>query len=218
MTYRFQAEIKAELLRAMAHLAAQRDVRYYMQGVQVYATPEVILGATDGSVVGVLRTHQLASCCFEIRVPNDILKQMAKARGIAVLGSDDGAAWVLKVGALSLAWKAEQERYPELHRALPARVSGEACKFDARLLGLFLKVANDLGQVKDKAHAVLLGQNGQNPALVSMPDVPDFIGALAPLRNEAPHPAPAMIAPQWAKEPPAIPANWRAAAETCDLV
>ena len=42
MTYRFQAEIKAEHLRAMAHLAAVSDVRHYLKGLQVAASPSVL--------------------------------------------------------------------------------------------------------------------------------------------------------------------------------
>lgn len=220
MTYRFQAEIKAEHLRAMQHLAAVQDVRYYLQGVQVFATPEVILGATNGSVLGVLRTHQTASGCFKVRIPNDTIKQMGKAAGPVVLGSDDGKAWALKVGPITLGWQAQEEQYPELHRALPAAVTGEACKFDARLLALFWKVAKDLNATSAGEHSVLMGQNGENTALVNMPAAPDFIGGLAVLRRGPKHPEPQMSAPGWAKAAPNVPADWRDAVRTeepCDL-
>ena len=217
MTYRFQAELKADHLRAMSHLAAQKDIRYYLQGVMVFALPDVLLGATTGIVLGVLRTGQVASARFQIRIPNTVLKQMGNAKGVVLLGSDDGENWVLKVGPATLGWKAEEERYPELHRALPATVSGAAAKLDGRRLSLFYKTADALG-ARDE-HAVLVGHNGPDTALVSMPAVPDFIGGIAPLRSSPKHPEPAMVAPLWAKEPPAIPDNWRKApaAETCDL-
>lgn len=209
MTHRFQAEIRTEHLRAMAHLAGQRDVRYYLNGVQVYATPEVFLAATDGNAVGLLRTGQQAGSRFEVRIPNEILKQMGKAKGIALIASDDGKAWVLKIGPLSCGWTAEKERYPDMQRAIPASVTGESSKFDVQLLARFAKVAADLGGPRMGGHEVLIGQNGVGTALVSLPGAPDFFGALAPLRKGDKFPDAPTAAPHWAKQSPAIPANWQ---------
>jgi hypothetical protein len=143
---------------------------------------------------------------------------MGKAKGIALITSEDGIAWRLSVGAISLAWKAEAERYPDVHRAIPPQVSGEAGKFDAQLLARFNKVSTDLGAPRMGGHAVLLGQNGEGTALVSLPGAPDFVGALAPLRKGDKFPDAPTTAPGWAKAPPTIPANWRdASTAACDL-
>lgn len=216
MTYRFQAEIKAEHLRALAHLAAQQDIRTYLNGVQVIATPEVLLVATTGTVVGALRTRQTASTRFEVRVPNETLKALGKFKGVVLIGSDDGVDWVLKAGPATLNWEAPDEVYPDWQRAIPASVSGAPFVFDARLLALFWKVAKDLDADGAGGHSVLLAQNGPDTGLVSLPAAPDFIGAQAPLRESDKLPKPAKTAPSWAKEPSGIPVGWRTA-QACDL-
>lgn len=217
MTARYQAEIEAKHIRALSHLASVRDVRYYLKGVQVTATPDVTLAASDGTRIGVIRTGQVASTQFEVRIPNDTIKQLGKFAGVAILSSENGWDWSVKAGALQLNWRAENETYPQLRRAIPAQVSGEAALFDIALLSTFLGVAKDLG-LKVDARTVLFSQNGGGTALVSLPDCPEFIGAFAVLRNDPTKwPAPLQSPPGWATREIQVPADWRASDETCDL-
>lgn len=218
MSYRFQAEIRAEHIRALAHLAAQEDVRYYLNGVQLVAAPEVLLVATTGFAIGCLRTQQLASAQFEVLIPNATVKAMGKVKGPVVIGSDDGQSWTLKAGALSLGWKTENGVFPDFRRAIPATTTGEPAQFDARQVALFWKTAKELSADRVGVHSVLLGQNGQGIALVSLPSAPDFIGALSPLSDGDKFPKALRSAPSWVKDAPYVPAKWREAAEEpCDL-
>lgn len=215
---RFHAELKAEHLRALSHLAAQQDVRYYLNGVQVLARPEILLGATDGTVVGVLDAGATANTAFTILVPNDVLKQIAKAKGLVVLRSDDGDHWTLQTGALSLSWKDDRGRFPDLSRVIPRSTSGEAWEYDSRLLAKFWKVAKDLDADRAGAHSVLLRQNGGSTGLVSMPCAPQFIGALGHLNRGERFPVPATAAPDWLPSSFHIADGWRDLAPGADLV
>ena len=217
MTYRFQAEIKAEHLRAMSHLAAQNDVRYYLNGVMLVAKPEVLLVATDGGVLGVLNTGQLAGSRFEVRVPNEVLKAMGKVKGAVQIGSDDGEAWTLRAGPVSLQWKAQQEKYPDWTRAMPRQANGAMSRFSALDIVKFNKVADALGLTAD-AMRMQIAHNEPAAGLISFPAFAGFIGLMQPLNRGPKFPEPVTSPPAWALEHPAIPADWRERAEgTCDL-
>ena len=59
MTAKFQGEVKAEQIRALSHLAAQEDVRYYLNGMLFESEGHGLRTvAADG--------HRLATCRREV--------------------------------------------------------------------------------------------------------------------------------------------------------
>lgn len=219
MTAKFQAEVKAEQIRALSHLAAQEDVRYYLKGVMLIASPQVLLVATTGALLGCLQTDRIASAQFEILIPSATIKAMGTAKGPVIVGSDDGISWTLKTAALSLSWKADGGVFPDFRRAIPATTTGESAQFDARQTVLFWKSAKELGATKAGQHSVLLSPNGQAAALVTFPAEPMFAGLLSPLIVGAKFPEAPTSAPAWAKHAPYVPSNWaaRQSDAACDL-
>lgn len=218
MTHRFQAELKTEHLRALSHLAAQKDVRTYLRGVNVTAHPEVRIAATDGTVVGVLQTHQTASRPFTVLVPNDTIKALGRHKGAVTIYSDDGIDWQISAGPITLTWKADTGVFPETARLFSIPVTGEPAQFDQRVPAVFWKVAKDLGADTAAGHSVQIVHNGHNQAaLVSMPCAPDFIGLFMPMRTGGKNPTAATSAPAWAKQPFNNPHNWRQVQEEEEL-
>ena len=218
MTQRFQVEIQAAHIRALSHLAAVGDLRFYLNGVMLQASPETLLIATNGVLLGCLRTKQIASGVFEVLIPNATIKQMGKIKGPVEVGSDDGVNWTIRAGAMLLGWKAEGGVFPDFRRVLPTKTTGEAAQFDARQVVQFWKAAKELDALQADTHSVLLGHNGAGAATVTLPGEPSFAGALMPLNAGDKFPKPQTAAPDWARGAPYIPGDWSPRQpEACDL-
>ena len=209
MTAKFQAQVSAAHLCAMALLASTQDVRYYLNGVLVEASPEVVLVATDGNALGMLDTGQMASGLFKVLVPHPVIKEFAKSRGVLTLTSEDGKAWTASADGKVITWTYDGAQYPDARRALPRSSTGEIAQFDVRLIGRFYQVHLALGGSKKELAAVLVAPSGHSAtALVHLPGFPEFVGGMVPLR--AP---PAVV-----KVRDSLP-DWvhRTHIETCDL-
>lgn len=86
--------VKREHLAALLHIAPSKDVRYYLNGVKVEATPKsTTLVVTTGHVLGatfaydsgnevVLKEDETA---VEFIIPYDVCKQLVKEKKVDIL-------------------------------------------------------------------------------------------------------------------------------------
>jgi DNA polymerase-3 subunit beta len=198
-------------LFAMSHLAAKKDIRFYLMGVCLeLGRRESRLVATDGHILGVLRlADQVAPGIEETAqyiIPLDAVlkfKPKAKSAKDVVLtieaAQEDGRQFAVlsdPYSGESYRFQMIDGRFPDYRRVLPKTVSNEPGQFDPDFLVRFKKVSVDLGS---RRGLVTVSHNGRGDAscaaLVTVDD-PRFLGVLMPWRTEEP----TMSAPGWAYE------------------
>lgn len=203
-----QIHIPRRPLRAMLHIASKFDVRFYLVGVYVEASPyETRLTATDGHMLGTYR-HVLPHdgepnycgaastwCGILTRASIDALpKPDKRALPICVLSDlsgvlriDDGATVDLHDGQFP--------DYRQMFRSLArgARKNATPAQFDPALIRRYQNFGRD-GLERKKA-VPLLRHAGCNAALVGFAKCPEFAGVVMPLRLDAP------ILPAWVADP-----------------
>lgn len=211
-----QIHIPRHALRGMLHLAGKHDVRFYLNGVFIEASPtETRVTATDGHLIGTFR--MLTDSDARNVLPNGTDWAGILSRGTiealpkpgktdlpwcvlsdesGVLRIDNGAAAELLDG-----------RFPEYRQSWPIKLDDDApAQFNPELVRQFVKFARD-GLQRRGAIVPLIRQRGDRAALVGFSDVPDFAGLLMPCsglppelptwvadRYDAPRPAPQQAA------------------------
>lgn len=195
--------IRRNALRAMLHLAGDRDVRSYLNGVLVEANATATrLVATDGHVLGVFeqpapkKTPNEVAGVVQIIVPREtlaLLKADRKALPRVTLTWDETAPTVA-YGAVAAAELDDSGRrigftpidgkFPDYTATIPhANPSGEAAQFDVALLDRFVKVARLLG-VRCPETMLDIAHNGPDrAAAVTIHGAPEFAGVIGPLRT-----------------------------------
>jgi DNA polymerase-3 subunit beta len=187
--------VNAHYLKALLHLAAKQDIRYYLNGVLVDATPEhgKLYVATDGHRIGVFHDgwkHDETRERVQIIVPRDILEQMQIFRLAAPSGKvpatlEPASAdrWMIdtKCGA-ALVFRPTDGKFPDWRHIFQKTINGKAGDYNWHLLaGVNECVTVAFG---GRNHSVKLWQNGNGVGLITMPGEPEFIGALMPMRMD----------------------------------
>lgn len=178
-----QVHIDVKILRGMAILAAEQDIRTQLNGVWVFAREhDVLVAACDGFLGGYYRAlEKPADGQFAVRIPPGALAPFKSSKGLIGLTSEDGKLWrVNDMEGLSTAFVLEGGAFPDLTRVIPTEHSGEGALFDPELLLRFAKARKAFGQ-RPAANGVLLALNGPRSARVSLAGVPEFVGVAMPL-------------------------------------
>lgn len=200
--------ISRNALKAVSRFASAEDVRYYLNGVLVQASPAVTrMVATNGHFAGV---HQVAfeneEFC-DIIIPNDAVKAACALKKCDTLDLTDSGNGEYRLDGLtergvhvgSVVFKPIDGQFPDYARIIPTALSGEPGHFNYRYLATCQDAADDLSGRKGKT-LVQVAQNGkEGAALVRIDD--DMFAVVMPLRSDAPT---AGIA-AWAREPVAVP-------------
>ena len=175
-------EVNLRHLHALSLLAADNDLRGYLDGVWI--DPEtrpghVLLFATNGFQVGLLHECDggANTPLKPLFVPKAIIKQLPKD-GTAAIREDSTAAVVQgKAGGLMLKWVPLQTPMPRWFNLVPQSVTDEVNFFDAMQLGLFAKVNAQLNSTKKDAGLLNIRWNeGGSVFVVRFPQNPDFLG------------------------------------------
>lgn len=187
--------IERDALRAMLHLAAKNDVRFYLNGILVEANAGTTrLVATDGTVLGVYQhkapegNPNAVEGVARVIVPREVVERIKPDRNaltfVQITWSDEKMRDAeLNDTGTRFPFLPVDARFPEYARTLPTgAMSGKAAQVDAELVSQFVKVHKTLGQ-KNCPGSVRLEYDGQErPVRVTLPSFPGFAGVLMPLR------------------------------------
>lgn len=205
-------------LKAACRIMAKDDIRYYLNGVYVEATPaETILAATDGHRLLVLRkevpndVRQVETLIIPGAVAQRIVAGSLKAIPQISLTQVDDGKWLVPLlkWDMEVAFRSVEGIFPNWRAVVPKTTSGEAANIKPQYLADFEKAAHDMyGSLKLHASSIEVRHNGPGGALVfpSSYSGQDFVGVVMPF---APDTNPRTTPPDWvlAEEPKLISAR-----------
>lgn len=194
--------VPANRFRAALEAAADRDVRFYLNGV-LLDTERKALVATDGHCLVILGQ---AFENFEPEVPSFIIPRDALERVIKLTNKNETSVFVEIENRTEKAAENDTTpkrkitlracggivetveidgKFPEYSRIVPTSPNGKISQFDPRLIALMsaaVRFAQDKG--KNDPCMLHLSHNGESgPSLVTCPD-PTFVGVIMPWRHE----------------------------------
>jgi len=198
------------LLKAASLCASQDTSRYYLNGVEVQCKENVFtITATDGhrliSFKPPVSFSHAPPMPFNVIIPLDIIKAMKVAKkapeGELIIEANGTCA--IKYQGRSTIFQPIDGTFPDWNRVVPAKVDGAVAHFNAHYLADFAKI-NDMYQ-DEKGRCLIVGHNGNGPALVHLPIGIDNVAVIMPVRHskeEVPS-----VAPDWAVYPAAEKAS-----------
>lgn len=178
-------------LRAIALLAANNDIRYYLNSVFIEATPsETRVTATCGRCLGTLASETANGGVpkegLQLIVPMAAIKAVPKTRIRDALTlfiePVSETHWSITWGDNGALFKPLEAKYPEWRKVIPEAPSGEAAQFNPELLMKFVKVQKALSGAGADRHFPRVMHNGHGGALVKLAMVPNFTGVVMPVR------------------------------------
>ena len=187
---KYNIEINARLLKAVALAATNSESRYYLRGVYVeFFADHLTLTATDGHKLIAGRQARIYTNQTEpgasdgaagqagIILPLDMIdkiKLSRKAPDYATLSFDakgDNLAarfLQLRFDAVTLSGFEVEATYPAARRVAPVSITGEQAAFDPEILITFTKAAKLVyGSTVGAPATPVVHHNGLSPALVS---------------------------------------------------
>jgi DNA polymerase-3 subunit beta len=200
--------IKRKDIRAMLHLAAKKDIRYYLQGINVVRDNRgTYIEATDGHVLGRLLIDGIRSDTKQnVVLPTDAL---LKLKGTKKQGDDwlhfevNGLSVECIQGDSTIRFSAHDARFPDTDRVIPMVFKAEdvlPATFNPDLLVRFMDVSEEL---YGKRQIPMVLQRGSQSSIVSFPQMDDaFIGVIMPTREFAP-----AKVPEWCYLPSVKPVD-----------
>jgi DNA polymerase-3 subunit beta len=180
--------IQRKSIRAMLHLAAKKDLRYYLQGINVVRDNRgTYIEATDGHVLGRLLIDGIRSDEKQsVILPTDALLKLkgTKKQGADFLHFDvNGFSVECIQGDSTMTFSAHDARFPDTDRVIPLVFKSEDEKqstYNPDLLARFVDVSEELFG-KRQIPAVL--QRGNSSGIVSFSLDDSFIGVIMPTRE-----------------------------------
>ena len=184
--------IQRKHIRAMLHLAAKKDLRYYLQGINVVRDNRgTYIEATDGHVLGRLLIDGIRSDTKQnVVLPTDALLKLkgTKKQSDEWLHFEvNGLSVECIQGDSTIRFSAHDARFPDTDRVIPLVFKSEDEKpatFNPDLLVRFMDVSEEL---YGKRQIPMVLQRGSQSSIVSFPHMDDaFIGVIMPTREFAP--------------------------------
>ena len=181
--------IKRKDIRGMLHLAAKKDIRYYLQGINVVRDNRgTYIEATDGHILGRLFIDGIQSDApINVVLPTE---HLIKLKGTKKQGDDflhfsvDGLAVECITANETVRFQAHDARFPDTDRVIPMVFKDEDIKpatFNPDLLVRFVDFSEEIW---GKRQIPSLIQRGDQSILVSFPSMDDhFVGVMMPCRD-----------------------------------
>jgi len=175
--------LSPDLLKAAVLFTSKEEIRFYLKGVAIQATPATIkVAATDGHRLFVARVDQPENTeTFSIIIPSD-----------AIISATKGAKHPLDLSKLSdtqyrlgdTIFTPIDGNFPGYEFIVPKSVSGETAQFNPEYVASLGKANKLLG---GSAENVTIGYNGDKPALVTGSGFKahNALAVLMPLRSAA---------------------------------
>ncbi|MFY1875584.1 hypothetical protein ACOTF3_04305 [Achromobacter xylosoxidans] len=206
-------QIDHAALKAASRIMARNDIRYYLNGVYVEATPtETIIAATDGHRL--LALHAYAENEVQeaatLIIPGEVVKRIVDGslktvRQVSLTqASDDKWTVPLHQWGVDLTFRSVEGIFPDWRKVIPAKASGQHANINPEYLAAFQAAAYDLCGKPGRRARVPTGievrPNGTGGALVFAPSshTIGFIGVVMPLMTET---NPRSEPPAWALTP-----------------
>lgn len=164
------------------------DVRFYMNSV---CLKDGMAVASDGHKIGAIKTHS-DQVLPELLIPLDAIDFFVKKAGrstvkdVTIRWNEDGTGELTNGNAVEQ-FKAVEGHFPDFMRVVPPMPSEPTGhpQFQWSYLVLYEKAAEVLGTSKGEAMKALVVPTGDtDTARVVLPGHPQFIGAVAPLRDK----------------------------------
>ena len=183
--------IQRKHIRAMLHLAAKKDIRYYLQGINIVRDNRgTYIEATDGHIMGRLLVDGIRSDTKQnVVLPTESLSKLkgTKKQGEEWLSfSVEGFAVECIDSQSTTRFSAHDARFPDTDRVIPMVFKDEDVKpstFNPDLLVRFMDVSEEL---YGKRQIPMVLQRGSQSSIVSFPQMDDaFIGVIMPTREYA---------------------------------
>lgn len=170
-----KTSILRKQLAAVSLFAGKADVRYYLNGVNVEASPnETRLAATDGNSAAVARCATKNAERFEVTIPGDTVALALKMKSESLaLERDSNDYWSLA----GIRFAPVGGKFPDYRRIIPSSFSGVAAQFNPE----FTSRAGKAGKALGHRSSPIIRHNGGNAALVQFYGDDTFIGVLMPL-------------------------------------
>jgi DNA polymerase-3 subunit beta len=183
----FQIDRKA--LKAVSLFQAVKDIRYYLNGVCIQASPtETRLIATDGHT---LAAHRLAcenegGYLPELIIPSDTVKQVLAWKSINKACADMPMTLTINGNECRITWqgdkvavfKAIDGKFPDYARVIPSEISGEPAQYQSDYLARCQRAREVMGV----PYFCAIGYNGNGPALVDV--ATNFVAVVMPVRGK----------------------------------
>jgi DNA polymerase III subunit beta len=186
-----QFTVKQSTLKALVLLAAKKDIRYYLCGVNVEFSPSITrVVATDGHKLGLYQTGAQNAGHGALIIPADVINALPKT------GSYDPELTFIKCDGNATGWTITglpnggqtvfqeiEGNFPDYKRVCSFKTDGLPGNYNPEYLMQFLKVQHLLGG--SKKCTINLYQSGKSSALVTLAGVPEFYGVIMPMRTDA---------------------------------
>ena len=204
-------QINRNTLKAVSRFSATKDVRYYLNGVYVQASPsETRLSATNGHILAVHTTahdgENVNGGFTDLIIPADTVSAILKIKPASkyletVTLSQDNGTWKAEFAGMSVAFIPIDGKFPDYTRVIPRELSGVVGQYQPELLSRCQDALGDLnGKKADRF--IEVKHNGTGAAIVDM-GMDNMIVIIMPFRvqNDTP------VDTAWAFVPVAVPAD-----------
>lgn len=194
--------IQRKHIRAMLHLAAKKDIRYYLQGINVVIDNRgTYLQATDGHIMGRLMISEE----IKSQNPKNVIlptESLLKVKGTKKQSEEwlhftvEGMVIECIAGDSTMRFASVDARFPDCDRVLPLVLSSEDAapsNFNPDLMVRFVDASEELFA---KRQVPNLFQRGNSSAVVSFSIDNSFVGVIMPMRDQEPGKV-----PQWCYVP-----------------
>jgi DNA polymerase III sliding clamp (beta) subunit (PCNA family) len=186
-----QFSVQRKQLKAMGRFMAVKDIRYYLQGIQVVQNNRgTYIESTNGHMLGRLLIDE-TPCAVEcsVLVPSDAVKTLSasgkKGNETLHFTIDGVKISVISPDGSSMTVQAHEARYPDCDRVVPelsADCPNECSTYNPEYIMAFYDCAKDLGS-SGKGTAVQIKQRGNQSGIVIIDSEPLFVGIIMPMRE-----------------------------------
>ena len=177
----------SDQLRASLLTAATKDIRYYLNGVCIEASPTYTrLISTDGhraSIQG-FKVENTIEKEIQFIVPFETLKMLKSKDTFVTFESDDLINWTMKTLTLNVNFVAVEGKFPDWRRIVPkdSEQLGQPAQFNVEYLADLGKAAKILG-LGSNYQNVFIKHNGENTTEVRL-NSSSYLGIIMPVRAE----------------------------------
>jgi DNA polymerase-3 subunit beta len=195
--------IEPKFLKAVAMIAARRDIRYYLNGVLVeILESEVRLVSTDGHKLLIIRKDQAYAELGRFIVPHEVLslirpKPKSQEQVQFRYGATASDKVTMLFGGLEIGFRPIDGVFPDYSRIVDdaRKPSGELGHFNPDYLADFARAAS-AAYGQSTTQRVQIWPNGRKPTPVTYGREKAFFGLLMPMHGLEEH----FTFPEWLPE------------------